>query len=230
MNNDFYTLEDIVSKYPVFYDRKYYSNIEEDIVKLYNNTQFISKELLDKCDTDITGKYDHICSQWYKYVNENDQKHREFNSKAILKKNTRAMRQRALFHDDISSDEKILLLKEIYNLDPTEISILEPLSLELLKIAYYGGNIDNNLILEANIYLQTGLTKNDPSCIYLCACFELEEGNFNKARELNKLSYELYKMNPFCNMIAVKKRFDSFNLKIDKEEDFAIKYHGYIKK
>ena len=161
---DIYTLEDIKPKYGIYFPRNVYGKIDDDIIKLFNNNE-IPEDILNKCCIDNTGIYDHVCSQWYDNVIKDHLKHMEFNKKAITKQFPCAMGHRAFFHDDCESDEKINLLKKAYELDPEYDSVLKVLATELLVKSFDQNNIDADLTIEANIYLNIGLLKQEPGCI-----------------------------------------------------------------
>ena len=58
----------------------------------------------------------------------------------------------------------------------------------------------------------------------------LEEKEFEKARYFNQLSYDLCKMTPIYDITDLDEKFSELNSEIDRDEIFAIKYHGYVKK
>lgn len=228
MTEEVSTLEDIRTKYPLYFSREIYEKIEDEIILLFNSTE-ISTDLLNKCESDTTGIYYHVCAQWWFYKNNNNENHREFNKKARDKKFPRALVHRALFHDDCDSDEIIDLLREAFKLDSTYTIVLGPLSRELLLKSQFVQNSDVKLLLEANEYLNIGIERKDPNCLFVIATFSLINKNFSKARYYNQLSHTFSQLTPYYDPNVCKKQCEELELKINTtKEEYAIKYPDYI--
>lgn len=218
------TLESINSRLDsVYLSREIYGDIEESIVKIFNGDLETIIEQIDE----PTGRLENIVGIYYRHVNNDEDKAKEYLQKSAIKNNYNAFSNLADLEADYS--KKIELFKlAIFNGDPRSYTLTSMARIMLVRNFERGFLTTQSDEIEAHNTFIKAIQMGDVYAMYLMSILYFQYKKINTAKFYAYLSLTFVNKQVFYSADKLTEKLNRLLEEINKQEEFMIKYHGYV--